>query len=136
MSCFVLYQGWGCGYRTLQTICSWVQRQRLEAPPESRGKTCPVPGIRDIQCALVEMGDKPETFVQSRQWIGSFEVCLCLDYFYDVCTHLSEIAKVFFFFGCKSINILLLLNSSRLVLLLLIALQNFWPFIVFFFFFF
>lgn len=33
-----------------------------------------VPSIRDIQDILVQLEDKPKTFVESRQWIGSFEV--------------------------------------------------------------
>ncbi|XP_052239547.1 ufm1-specific protease 1-like [Dreissena polymorpha] len=73
-------RGWGCGYRTLQTLCSWVKHQRT-----STGQAAwEVPSILDIQQALVTMGDKPARFLNSREWIGSFEVCLCLDYFYDV----------------------------------------------------
>ncbi len=30
------------------------------------------------------MQDKPKDFVDSRQWIGSVEVALCVDYFFDV----------------------------------------------------
>lgn len=37
-------------------------------------KQCPVPSIREIQAALVDMQDKPRSFLNSRQWIGSFEV--------------------------------------------------------------
>lgn len=43
-----------------------------------------VPTIPEIQKALVAMGDKEQIFIGSKSWIGSFEVCLCLDYFYDV----------------------------------------------------
>ena len=43
-----------------------------------------VPSILKIQEALVKMGDKPGKFAGSRQWIGSYEVCLCLDFFYNV----------------------------------------------------
>ena len=43
-----------------------------------------VPSLLEIQEALVKMGDKPVTFAGSRQWIGSYEVCLCLDFFYNV----------------------------------------------------
>ncbi|XP_029649289.1 ufm1-specific protease 1 [Octopus sinensis] len=67
--------GWGCGYRTLQSLCSWVTHQK-----SSRA----VPSIKEIQEALVEMGDKPASFLGSKQWIGSLEVAMCLDYFYDV----------------------------------------------------
>ena len=43
-----------------------------------------VPSLREIQEALVELGDKPLSFIGSREWIGSFEACLVLDYFYGV----------------------------------------------------
>ncbi|RUS92030.1 hypothetical protein EGW08_000243 [Elysia chlorotica] len=88
--------GWGCGYRTLQTLCSWVHHQLQTASLERNSKVLSVPGIRDIQSALVEMGDKPQTFAQSRQWIGSFEVCLCLDFFYDVPCKIIHVTK-----GCE-----------------------------------
>ncbi|XP_023954469.2 ufm1-specific protease 2 [Bicyclus anynana] len=69
-------RGWGCGYRTLQTICSWVKHNYND--------TQNVPSIRDIQKILVELEDKPESFLGSKQWIGSFEVCLVLDKLYDI----------------------------------------------------
>lgn len=172
-----MFQGWGCGYRTLQTICSWIKHQQakrcfttgLHNTPNiikssddhcsssndcsdhkivtdalssksyitntfmdsvsvledfegndicvigsgdgssaddnmsaiNKGGTakskddysysyktkddqCQIPSIPDIQNALVKMGDKPSTFVGSHQWIGSYEICLCIDYFYNV----------------------------------------------------
>ncbi|GFN91023.1 ufm1-specific protease 2 [Plakobranchus ocellatus] len=85
--------GWGCGYRTLQTLCSWVQHQQLNMPPKQIKKRESVPTIKEIQSALVEMGDKPHTFLGSKQWIGSFEVCLCLDYFYDVPCKIIHVSK-------------------------------------------
>jgi len=72
--------GWGCGYRTLQTICSWLKYLGKDSEKLPAG----IPQIGEIQAALVEMNDKPETFMNSREWIGSFEVCICLDFFYDV----------------------------------------------------
>ncbi|XP_071133747.1 ufm1-specific protease 1-like isoform X1 [Mytilus edulis] len=69
-------QGWGCGYRTLQTLCSWVKFQQKA--------TRDVPTISEIQKALVEMGDKPKNFDGSREWIGSFEVSICIDFFFNV----------------------------------------------------
>lgn len=42
-----------------------------------------VPSIREIQEILVEMQDKPESFLGSKQWIGSFEVAI-LCYVYSV----------------------------------------------------
>jgi len=73
-------QGWGCGYRTLQSMCSWVRNERLT----DSDTVAEVPSIPAIQEALVTIEDKPESFRGSREWIGSFEACLCLDYFYEV----------------------------------------------------
>ncbi|XP_076333048.1 ufm1-specific protease 1-like [Tachypleus tridentatus] len=80
-------RGWGCGYRTLQTICSWVHYElninaSFKEYPER--KTGPVPTIQEIQKALRTMGDKPDSFVGSREWIGSVEVAMCIDFFYNV----------------------------------------------------
>ncbi|XP_072165068.1 ufm1-specific protease 1-like isoform X1 [Diadema setosum] len=74
-------QGWGCGYRTLQTLCS-----HLRIAKELAGKTCrsDEPTLRQIQEALVTMHDKSENFLGSKDWIGSVEVALCLDFFHDV----------------------------------------------------
>jgi len=77
--------GWGCGYRTLQTLCSWIFFNIVESDTKSKStKSYEIPTIMDIQNALVAMQDKPSSFIKSKEWIGSFEVCLCLDYFYDV----------------------------------------------------
>nr|KAF7430109.1 hypothetical protein H0235_006507 [Vespula pensylvanica] len=69
-------RGWGCGYRTLQTICSWIIiNKNLQQK---------VPSIRNIQETLVTLEDKEKSFIGSRDWIGCFEVCLILDNFYNV----------------------------------------------------
>ncbi|CAK9806049.1 Ufm1-specific protease 1 [Anthophora plagiata] len=76
-------KGWGCGYRTLQLICSWVIKNRnLEQT---------VPSIARIQEVLVTLEDKELSFIGSREWIGSFEVCLVLNHLYEV---LSKIVHV------------------------------------------
>ena len=66
MISFLHFQHWGCGYRTLQTICSWLNL--------NYEKSEKVPSIREIQKVLVDLEDKPSSFLGSRQWIGSFEV--------------------------------------------------------------
>ncbi|XP_034991709.2 inactive Ufm1-specific protease 1 [Zootoca vivipara] len=71
-------RGWGCGYRTLQTVCSWLPPGVDETLPRS------VPSLQEIQSALVEIGDKPASFAGSRDWIGTVEAALCLDHFYSV----------------------------------------------------
>lgn len=63
--------GWGCAYRSLQTIVSWFQLQGYT--------NCATPSHREIQQMLVDIGDKPASFVGSRQWIGSQEVGYCLN---------------------------------------------------------
>lgn len=73
-------RGWGCGYRTVQTMCSWLCRSW--SPP--KGNCRSPPSLPDIQRALVAMGDKPASFDGSREWIGTVEASLILDYFYDV----------------------------------------------------
>lgn len=40
--------GWGCAYRSLQTICSWMRRQQYTSAP--------VPSHRQIQQTLVDIG--------------------------------------------------------------------------------
>ncbi|XP_053115518.1 inactive Ufm1-specific protease 1 [Hemicordylus capensis] len=72
-------RGWGCGYRTLQTVCSWL------AEAGAGGVACRrVPSLKRIQDSLVEMGDKPPSFAGSRDWIGTVEAALCIDHFYHV----------------------------------------------------
>lgn len=63
--------GWGCAYRSLQTIVSWFVLNNYT--------TTHVPSHRTIQETLVGLGDKPATFVGSRQWIGAIEISFILD---------------------------------------------------------
>ena len=74
-------RGWGCAYRSLQTIASWALRPPLgtggrEAPSQS---SFAVPTHLEVQEALERCGDKPPGFAGSREWIGSFELGLVLD---------------------------------------------------------
>lgn len=64
--------GWGCAYRSLQTIFSWFRHQGYT--------NMAVPSHKDIQQCLVNIGDKQRSFVGSRQWIGSTEVGQELDF--------------------------------------------------------
>lgn len=68
--------GWGCAYRSLQTLCSWFRWQGYTEEP--------VPDHRQIQKYLVRIGDKPHSFAGSKQWIGSMEVSMCMDGFMGV----------------------------------------------------
>ncbi|CAH0724308.1 unnamed protein product, partial [Brenthis ino] len=78
-------RGWGCGYRTLQTICSWLNI--------NYNSTQSVPTIRDVQKILVDLEDKPSSFLGSRRWIGSFEVCLVIDKLYDIPSKIVYVNK-------------------------------------------
>ena len=64
-------QGWGCAYRSLQTLWSWFLLQGYTDKP--------VANHRQIQEALVKVGDKEAAFVGSKEWIGSFEVSTVLN---------------------------------------------------------
>ncbi|XP_028177004.1 probable Ufm1-specific protease 2 [Ostrinia furnacalis] len=63
--------GWGCAYRSMQTIFSWFRYQGYT--------TVEVPTHKEIQQCLVKIGDKPSSFIGSKQWIGSTEVMFCLE---------------------------------------------------------
>ncbi|CAG0893509.1 unnamed protein product [Cyprideis torosa] len=68
--------GWGCAYRSLQTLASWF---RFQGYTSRR-----IPTHREIQEALVELGDKPQSFPGSKQWIGSTEVSYVLNHLFGV----------------------------------------------------
>ncbi|KAF0888975.1 hypothetical protein E2562_020187 [Oryza meyeriana var. granulata] len=63
--------GWGCAYRSLQTIVSWYRLQQYSS--------INVPSHREIQQVLVEIGDKDPSFIGSREWIGAIELSFVLD---------------------------------------------------------
>ncbi|KAH6819954.1 Peptidase C78 [Perilla frutescens var. hirtella] len=63
--------GWGCAYRSLQTIVSWFKQQHYTSVD--------VPSHREIQQSLVEIGDKDPSFIGSREWIGAIELSFVLD---------------------------------------------------------
>ena len=79
--------GWGCGYRTTQMICSWINEQILY---ESKRYNLDniivnnVPTVLDIQKILVQSGDKDSSFLGSREWIGCFETSIVIDTLYNV----------------------------------------------------
>lgn len=68
--------GWGCAYRSMQTLCSWL---RCGGYTQKQ-----VPKHREIQETLAEIGDKPLSFVGSHNWIGAVEISLCLQQMYGV----------------------------------------------------
>jgi hypothetical protein len=79
------FEGWGCGYRTTQTLCSWIRNRQNESEDAEKSKPiADVPSVVEIQKILVKCEDKPKSFVSSKQWIGAFECSIVLDYLYDV----------------------------------------------------
>lgn len=92
--------GWGCAYRSLQTIISWFKHQGFIYSPDTRPyepKTdnlqslridlCSesrVPTHEEIQKILVDVGDKNSDFIGSKKWIGSQEVCYVLNHMYGI----------------------------------------------------
>ena len=76
MQDFVDDSGWGCAYRSLQTIVSWF---RLQGYFETA-----TPNHKQIQEALVACGDKPASFVGSKKWIGSNEVGFVLNQLFGI----------------------------------------------------
>ena len=69
-------KGWGCAYRSLQTIASWLEMNHYTSVP--------VPTHDQIQQTLVKIGDKPRGFVGTKDWIGSVEIGFVLDERYGV----------------------------------------------------
>ncbi|VDO92208.1 unnamed protein product [Soboliphyme baturini] len=74
-------KGWGCAYRSLQTIWSWLLINGYV--------TQPVPSHKDIQQMLADCGDKDQKFVGTKQWIGSFELSCCLNHALNVSSILA-----------------------------------------------
>lgn len=77
--------GWGCAYRSLQTIFSWYRLQSYTNKP--------IPTHREIQQTLVRLGDKPGSFVGSSKWIGSMEISFCLSDMLGVEARILSLSK-------------------------------------------
>lgn len=78
-------KGWGCAYRSLQTIASWFQRQHYvtRAPPSHR----------EVQHTLIAIGDKEPVFLGSRQWVGAVELSFVLDELFGVTCKIINVAR-------------------------------------------
>lgn len=77
--------GFGCGYRTTQTICSWIKNQNI-LTNQKFDTSLPIntePSILEIQKILVDCGDKPSNFIGSKEWIGCFEASIIIDHLYN-----------------------------------------------------
>ncbi|XP_046377282.2 ufm1-specific protease 2-like [Haliotis rufescens] len=76
---------WGCAYRSLQTLVSWFRFQGYTDKS--------IPTHKEIQQALVDIGDKEKSFVGSRKWIGSLEVGYCLDQLIGVTCKIMNVSS-------------------------------------------
>jgi len=77
--------GWGCAYRSLQTLCSWFLHNGYTDKA--------APSHKQIQQTLVDMGDKPDKFVNSKQWIGSVEVSWVLERYLGVSSRIQFVSS-------------------------------------------
>lgn len=98
-------RGWGCGYRTLQTVISWL----IHNVPRLSSKR--VPSIGEIQGCLVSMEDKPESFKGSREWLGCVEAALVIDQLLDVPCKLVHVTP-----GDDQLNTLIQILKSHFMM--------------------
>ena len=77
--------GWGCAYRSLQTLCSWFRLQNFVAAAP--------PTHREIQEVLVKIGDKPKEFHGSCSWIGAVELSYVLDELYGISSKILTVSS-------------------------------------------
>lgn len=80
--------GWGCAYRSLQTVLSWCAFERY-----AQFEKGVLPTHKDIQRALVDVGDKPPTFFGSKEWIGANEVCYALEKLTGVSSRILHVSR-------------------------------------------
>lgn len=80
--------GWGCAYRSLQTIFTWCALERYTG---FRDRT--IPTHKDIQKSLVDVGDKPSTFIGSKEWIGANEVCYALEKLTGISSKILHVSR-------------------------------------------
>lgn len=59
-------------------MCSWILHRT------NNTKNSYVPSIKEAQKILVNIGDKPERFVGSYEWIGALEIPYIIDYLYQI----------------------------------------------------
>ena len=105
--------GWGCAYRSLQTIISWFKHQgyiyspdiELRAPAGAKKDDKShdlrkklsleerVPTHEEIQQVLVDVGDKQPSFVGTKKWIGSQEVCFVLNHLFNLDSKIISVSS-------------------------------------------
>lgn len=80
--------GWGCAYRSLQTILSWCELEKYTEFEKGI-----LPSHELIQKALVDVGDKPHSFVGSKEWIGANEVCYALEKLTGITSKILHVSR-------------------------------------------
>ncbi|XP_054738226.1 probable Ufm1-specific protease 1 [Anastrepha obliqua] len=80
--------GWGCAYRTLQSVSSWIVNKRGSSDCDAT-----VPSIKEIQQTIVQIGYRDKEFVGSHDSIGAIEVFYTLDTLYDVVCKIIHVAQ-------------------------------------------
>eukprot|EP00743_Colponemidia_sp_Colp-15_P003545 GILK01003826.1.p1 GENE.GILK01003826.1~~GILK01003826.1.p1 ORF type:complete len:638 (-),score=106.95 GILK01003826.1:70-1932(-) len=78
-------KGWGCAYRSLQTLISWFNQQHYT--------TVAIPDHSTVQQILVDANDKNPRFVGSKEWIGALEVMLVLDIYLGVSSKILNVSS-------------------------------------------
>mmetsp|Transcript_71632 Transcript_71632/g.149474 ORF Transcript_71632/g.149474 Transcript_71632/m.149474 type:complete len:909 (-) Transcript_71632:351-3077(-) len=77
--------GWGCMYRSYQTVLSWFRLQHYTSKS--------IQSHEEVQRLLVKMGDKPDRFIGSKQWIGAMEASMLLDEYLGVQCKVMNVAS-------------------------------------------
>jgi len=77
--------GWGCAYRSLQTIESWFIHQKYTSKP--------VQSHKEIQRALYSLGQRTKQFIGSNEWIGSIEIQMALKSHMNVTSKILHLPK-------------------------------------------
>lgn len=77
--------GWGCAYRSLQTLVSWFRLQNFTSKPSPRHA--------QMQQMLVDLEDKPASFVGSSNWIGAIELSYILDKYLAVTSKIITVNR-------------------------------------------
>lgn len=78
-------RGWGCAYRSLQTLVSWLRLQHFVHKE--------VPSHYQIQKVLIDAGDKPKELLGSKEWIGALEVMLVLDIYCGIQSRILNVTS-------------------------------------------
>ncbi len=71
-----------------KTLLSWASMQGYVEFDDGV-----LPTHRDIQTALVAVGDKPTSLVGSRDWIGANEVCYAMEHLTGITSRILHVSR-------------------------------------------